>query len=286
MTEDGGRLTGLFVLGTSTGGVARHVLELTESLQALGHTITVAAPSSVGESFAFASAGAEFQAVEIRDRPHPRSDMQVVSQLRGLADDQDVVHAHGLRAGGLAVMALRRREVPLVVTLHNALLAEGVAGSPIRAAYLVLERLVARRADMVLGVCDELTQRLRQLGAKRTATAVVPAPSALVPSATPEDTRAGLDLGETPVVLCIARLAEQKGLPLLLDAMQLLQQQPPDLPLGTPPAVCLIAGDGPLAKRLAARISAEKLPVRLLGWRSDVADLLSIADVVVSAAVW
>jgi glycosyltransferase involved in cell wall biosynthesis len=48
----------------------------------------------------------------------------------------------------------------------------------------------------------------------------------------------------------------------------------------------LIAGDGPLHAPLQERIDRDRLPVRLLGWRDDVADLLSLADVVVSAAVW
>ena len=47
-----------------------------------------------------------------------------------------------------------------------------------------------------------------------------------------------------------------------------------------------MAGDGPLRAPLQARIDAEHLPVRLLGHRDDVPDLLAAADVVVSSAVW
>ena len=43
---------------------------------------------------------------------------------------------------------------------------------------------------------------------------------------------------------------------------------------------------GPLRDALQARIDAEHLPVRLLGHRDDVPDLLAAADVVVSSAVW
>ena len=48
----------------------------------------------------------------------------------------------------------------------------------------------------------------------------------------------------------------------------------------------VVAGDGPLRAPLQARIDAERLPVRLLGHRDDVPDLLAAADVVVSSAVW
>ncbi len=289
--EDGGRvpreesarpLRVLLLLGTSGGGVARHVRALAASLVQAGHVVRVAAPASVGEEFGFAAVGAAFAPVEIRERPHPRGDLKAVSAISRLAEDADVVHAHGLRAGGLAVLALRRQGVPLAVTLHNALLAEGVGGSPVRAAYAVLERLVARGADVVLGVSADLEARLRELGATDVRHAVVPAPAALAARSSPERTREVLGIAESAVVLCVARLAEQKGLPLLLDAVHMLTEGPA---LGRE-LVVLVAGDGPLRDRLAARIEADGLPVHLLGWRDDVGDLLTVADVVVSSAVW
>jgi glycosyltransferase involved in cell wall biosynthesis len=279
-TEAVARVDVLMVLGTSGGGVARHVRALATSLVASGHRVAVAAPASVLTEFDLAATGATTHAVEVRERPHPRGDVTVVAALGQLAEHADVVHAHGMRAGGLAVLALRRRATPLVVTLHNALLARGASGSPVRAAYAVLERLVARGADVVLGVSADLEQRLRELGARDVRRAVVPAPAALGARSTPQQVRADLGLTDEPVVLCVARLAEQKGLSLLLDAVALVSAE------SSRPPVVLVAGDGPLRERLAGRIAAEGLPVRLLGWRDDVGDLLTVADVVVSAAVW
>jgi glycosyltransferase involved in cell wall biosynthesis len=46
------------------------------------------------------------------------------------------------------------------------------------------------------------------------------------------------------------------------------------------------AGTGPLEAHLAARISTEGLPVRLLGHRPDVSNLLAAADVAVLASEW
>ncbi len=48
----------------------------------------------------------------------------------------------------------------------------------------------------------------------------------------------------------------------------------------------VIAGDGPQEAELAARIAAEQLPVRLLGRRTDIADLLAAADLCVLPSVW
>jgi glycosyltransferase involved in cell wall biosynthesis len=222
-------------------------------------------------------------AVEVSASPKPRDDLQAVRRIRRLARLADVVHAHGLRAGGLAVLARTgawRLRTPLVVTVHNALLAEGSA--QVRAAYAVLERLVARGADVVLGVSSDLEAGLARLGARDVRHAVVPAPAAPSPTSTPELIRSQLGVGDRLVLLCVARLAEQKGLPLLLDAVGLLASSA-DL---RDRVLVLVAGDGPLRMPLQERIDAEGLPVRLLGWRDDVADLLTVSDVVVSAAVW
>ena len=48
----------------------------------------------------------------------------------------------------------------------------------------------------------------------------------------------------------------------------------------------MVAGDGPLEAELTRRIDTERLPVRLLGRRTDVADLLAAADVAVLPSVW
>ncbi len=65
----------------------------------------------------------------------------------------------------------------------------------------------------------------------------------------------------------------QKGLPTLLDAAAV--RGPRGRRGGRAPACAL-----------EARIRAEGLPVRLLGRRDDVADLLAAADVALSTSVW
>ncbi|HET8616770.1 MAG TPA: glycosyltransferase [Actinomycetales bacterium] len=269
----------LLLLGTSTGGVGRHVLALARCLAVAGHHVTVAGPQETEDDFGFTSVGATFVPVETRDRPHPREDARAVKAVRELALRADVVHAHGLRAGGVAVLALRRSDVPLAVTLHNALLAKGIRGGPVVAAYAVLERLVARGAQVVLGVSSDLEDRLRQLGATDVRHAVIPAPDAGPVRRGAQEVRAELEAPDQRLVVCVARLAEQKGLPLLLDAAAVLRERRDDV-------LVVVAGDGPLRDRLQGRIDDERLPVRLLGWRDDVPDLMAAADVVVSSAVW
>ncbi|GAA0443069.1 glycosyl transferase [Acrocarpospora corrugata] len=258
----------VLVLGTSSGGVARHVRTLAGGLTGAGHDVLVAGPPATQADFGFTGTGAAFAALSFSDRPHPLNDLRTVRELRRLTRDADVVHAHGLRAGALAALA---GPPGLVVTLHNALTAGGAVG----AVYGVLERVVARRADRVLAVSPDLGERMRELGARRVGAAVVPAPELGGGGRSPEEVRR--ELGEGAVVLTVARLAQQKGLEVLLSAAA-----------GPYPEKVLfvVAGEGPLRAELEERIAAESLPVRLLGNRGDVGDLLRAAAVFVVPSRW
>ncbi len=263
------------VLATSAGGVGSHVHSVVAGLRERGANVVVLGPASVGELFDFGAAGARFSEVEISDRPHPYRDTRAMARLRKLTRDADVVHAHGLRAGGLA--ALARVRPPLVVTLHNASIAGGMIG----AAYGTLERIVARGATEILAVSPDLEDRMRELGARSVGRALVPAPPhrrSDDPAAQAE-LRAELGADGRPLIVVVARLADQKGLPMLLDAAGGWARR-------TPRPLVVIAGDGPLEDALQMRVGAEDLPVRLLGRRSDVPELLALADVAVVPSVW
>jgi glycosyltransferase involved in cell wall biosynthesis len=214
------------------------------------------------------------ETVEVADRPDPRLDLRAVRALRRLARRADVVHAHGLRAGALACLATTGVATPVVVTLHNAAPASRLT----RTVYAGLERVVARRAALVLGVSADLVTRMQELGAARTDPAVVAAPPPPAVSRTAAEVRSELGVASgTHLVVSVGRLAAQKNLGLLLDAVARL---------GDLTVLVAVAGDGPERASLEQRIAAEGLPVRLLGRRSDVPDLLAAADVVVSSADW
>ncbi|PRX52857.1 glycosyltransferase involved in cell wall biosynthesis [Nonomuraea fuscirosea] len=259
-----------FVLGTTTGGTGRHVLTLVEELVRRGHQVVVIGPRSVEEQFAFGGAGAGFVEVAVSDRPHPVNDLRAVLAVRRLTKGADVVHAHGLRAGALAGLARRGA----VVTLHNALTAGGFVGL----AYGVLERIVARRAGRVLVVSPDLGQRMTGLGARDVRAALVTAPVPRPPKRTPREVREELGAGERPILLTVARLAQQKGLETLLDVAA--------GPWRDARPLFVVAGEGPLRGELRRRIDAEGLPVTLLGHREDVPDLLGAALALVMPSRW
>jgi glycosyltransferase involved in cell wall biosynthesis len=294
-----------FVAGLATGGSARHVAALAAGCRAAGLAVSVLAPAPT-LALAGTAAGIETFALSISERPRPVSDMFAVARLRNrLASWRpDVVHAHGMRAGAVAGLAMtglamtgaasgglagtrvssrglrnpahRRRPPALAVTVHNA----PPAGRRSRLVYGVLERICARRADLVLCASADLAVRMRDLGAAEVHQFDVPAPVARQPS--PADVARARDdvgAGGRPVVLAVGRLAPQKGFDVLIEAAGRWRHREPQ-----PRTV--IAGDGPLAAELRAQAGRALADVVLLGPRQDVPALLEIADVVVVPSRW
>jgi glycosyltransferase involved in cell wall biosynthesis len=264
------------VLASSTGGVGQHVTYLIRGLSAAGATVTVCGPAATEEHFGFTRTGenTRFVPVEIPANPGPSDGRAIGALRRVLTGPIDVVHAHGLRAG--LVAALARPTQPLVVTWHNAVLATGLRGQASRLA----ERVVARAARVTLGASQDLVDRATALGATDVRLAPVAAPAAAPPRRGRAAVHAELGIErDRPMVLSVGRLHPQKRYDVLVDAAARWRALDPS-------PVVVIAGSGPAYLQLAARISAERAPVLLLGHRGDVPDLLAAADVAVVTSDW
>ena len=264
------------VLATSTGGVGAHVRSLITPLVASGADVHVLGPAATETLFGFTGAGARFTAVEIATGPDPVKDGRAALRLRRATSHADLVHAHGLRAGLVAVTAGLRRHVPTVVTLHNALLEPP---GPRRRVLDAIEDRICRRADLVLGVSPDLVARAMQAGARDARMAPAAAPPLPAPARPAAAVREELGAVGRPLILAVARLHEQKGFDVLLPAAARWAELDP-MPL------VVVAGEGPLEQSLRTQIAELGAPVRLLGRRSDVADLLGAADLVVLPSRW
>jgi glycosyltransferase involved in cell wall biosynthesis len=271
------------VLATSAGGVGSHVRTIVPAVRAAGATVRVCGAPATEELFGFTATGADFRPVGISTGLAPLADSRAVAQLRRAVKGFDLVHAHGLRAGLVAAVARRLssdRSRPLVLTLHNALQESSGAR---RRLLRSIEGATIRAADMVLAVSGDLADNARRAGARDVR--VVPALAPPLPPAgrSRDEVRdeLGLDAGR-PLVVAVGRLHPQKGYDVLLDAVARWEAGD----RVRPAPLVAIAGDGPLEAELAERIRAERLPVLLLGRRSDVADLLAAADLCVLPSRW
>lgn len=298
----------------AAGGVRAHIRQVSQLLAKDGHQVLLAGPSNVISPAPGAVSGACLRTYQIDIGARPSgADLKALRQLKQLAATAQVIHAHGLRAGALAVLAAKRlpaaKRPRVVVTLHNL----PVGSAPTRLVGKALHLVVVKGADYVLTVSPDLLEKAKQLGLKAGEIAVVPAPArgcadcgCMDHAAQPEISQASaqsLDAGSgvgtgsgvgagsgygassaasseaVPRVLTIARLAPQKGLDLLLEAATLIKQRGIDF-------TWLVAGDGPLKAQLNQQITTTDLPVKLLGRREDIGALLSQADVVVQTSYW
>ncbi|GAB3982399.1 hypothetical protein GCM10027615_65070 [Plantactinospora veratri] len=228
------------VLASSTGGVGQHVASLARGLVGAGMAVTVCGPAATEEQFRFTATGARFVPVEIPASPTPADARAVTALRRALAGPVDVVHAHGLRAGLVAVLA--RPAAPVVVTWHNAVLVGGLRGRLSR----LVERIVARRARVSLGASADLVERAAALGARDARLAPVAAPTLPAPRRSRSAVRAEFGVApDQPLILSVGRLHPQKRYDVLVDAAARWRELDP------PPAVA-IAGSGPSYLPLAA----------------------------------
>jgi glycosyltransferase involved in cell wall biosynthesis len=236
----------VLALGPSTGGIGRHVQALAGFLTTSGVDVTTIGPAETLDRFP----------------PGRRAEGLSIRTLRQIARDADVVHAHGVRAGLVAAVALWGRATPLVVTWHNLVGTGGRAGA-------LGQRFLAHRATVSLCVSPDLVEHVNALGG-RARLAPVGAARRSGSGRSVADVRRKLGLAsDTRLVLAVARLNRQKGLDVLREAARRL---PADV-------VVAVAGEGPERDRLGP-------PLRLLGGRDDVADLLAAADVVVLPSRW
>lgn len=295
----------------AAGGVRAHIRQVSQLLAKDGHQVLLAGPSNVISPAPGAVGGACLRTYQIDIGARPSgADLKALRQLKQLAASVEVIHAHGLRAGALAVLAAKRlpaaKRPRVVVTLHNL----PVGSAPTRLVGKALHLVVVKGADYVLTVSPDLLEKAKQLGLEAGEIAVVPAPArslsdcagtassetdfgttaSLDPASGP-GAGSGVDSGSgygassdtdcdaAPCLLTIARLAPQKGLDLLLEAATLIKQRGIDF-------TWLVAGDGPLKAQLNQQIDDAALPVKLLGRREDIGALLSQADVVVQTSYW
>ncbi|WP_413756549.1 glycosyltransferase family 4 protein [Streptomyces sp. MMBL 11-3] len=255
------------VLGGGSAGSSVHVRSLTSGLVARGVRVTVCAPAETDRAYDFTGAGADH--VPVPRRHDPAS----VAALRTACADADLVHAHGLHAALRASLALSGRRVPLVVTWHTRPSAEGARDRLLR----VLERRVARTASVVLGSSSDLVDRARSRGARDARLSAVALPARRGGAADEHaerlrpKARAELGTVDRPLLMAVGSLDRHRGYDTLLDATRAWRRLDP-VPL------LVIAGEGPLRGALQRRIEDEGLPVRLIGRRDDIGELLAAAD--------
>lgn len=257
------------VLGPSAGGIRRHVAVLSRVLAERGADVVVGGPPGVMTGLDAGGA----RVVDVPVGPVARLVAALVT-VRRLCRGADVVHAHGLTAGWVTVLA--KPAAPVVLTVHNLVLDE-VAGR--RAAVLRrLQSALARRVDAVIAVSPEIAVAFVGVPTE----VILPVSDPPVPRRDRDDVRA--ELGCPPggrLVVVVARLHPQKDLAGFVTAWA-------DVSAGRPDARAAVVGDGPLRSELERAVARAGVAgtLRLAGPSPHAVDQIAAADVVASSSLW
>jgi glycosyltransferase involved in cell wall biosynthesis len=227
--------------------------------------------------------GAGFEVVRLahmRPEISPREDARALGELmaelrRGRFD---VVHTHSSKAGALGRIAAHRVGVPAIVHTFHGFPFHNFQASPVRAAYVEIERRLGRITDQFLAVGGAVAAQaisLKIAPAER----IRAIASAIDPNVTPLSpasrlaARRLLDLpDDAQVVGTVGRLAPQKAPEDMVAAIDSIARSG---------AYCVWVGDGPEREKIQRLIDRKALGGRflLLGERRDVGRILPAFDV-------
>ena len=197
-----------------------------------------------------------------------------LTDLRGRLRDYDIVHVHSpLLAGAvrLLVRTLPRGRRPAVVsTEHNV-------WSNFSRPTRLLNAVTGGMDDKRWAVSGEVKRSMWPRLAQRTEVLRhgINLGTTLPRASSRTETRRQLGISsDAPVVICVANLRKEKDYPNLMRAAQQVLEHEPD-------AVFLAVGQGPLEAELSELHTRMGLGdrFRFLGYREDVRELLSAADV-------
>lgn len=216
-------------------------------------------------------AAAEVLVREVASRPELLS----VARTSGAA----IVHTHGVRANAEGALLRRVSGLRHVVTVHSRL-DQDYRSQWRRLAARMLDDPGLKGASALIAVSGAIREDLIARGAPAQAIAIV---ESGVAEASSPWTRAELHRAfaipdDHLVLVSVARHHPVKGLDVLISALGVLARDP-----RSPAFTTLLMGEGPETEALREQVRKEDLAgrVQFLGYRSDVRDVLSGADLFV-----
>ncbi len=189
----------------------------------------------------------------------------------------DVIHTHTAKAGFLGRIASIVSLQPSirVHTFHGHLLS-GYFGIYKKSLVILVEKTLAIITDQLLAVGDKVRQDLLKEGIGNSQKFKLMPP--------------GLEINELPnkkdaqaiyglpsqVLQCafIGRVTKIKRPDRFLDVVAEIKKRRIEIEF-------LVVGDGELLEACRERIAAEELPVKVLGWQSDMERVLAVSDIVI-----
>jgi glycosyltransferase involved in cell wall biosynthesis len=201
--------------------------------------------------------------------------ISLIKEIRGFKPH--VIHTHTAKAGFLGRIAsiISLHPSIRVHTFHGHLL-NGYFGTFKRRLVITAEKVLATFTHELLAVGDKVRQDLLAVGVGKTKKFGL-MPPGLEISRIPNKKHSQESYGlSTASLQCayIGRVTQIKRPDRFLDVVTEIKKRQINLDF-------FIAGDGELLEKCRERIIAEELPVKVLGWQSNIERVLSAADIVI-----
>jgi glycosyltransferase involved in cell wall biosynthesis/ribosomal protein S18 acetylase RimI-like enzyme len=274
----------LHIVGDSRyGGIARIILGLGRIAKSNGWQVDVLATDATVQHVLRQADLGVINLDVIHREIRPLRDLAGLLRLHRFLrrERYTLVHTHTSKAGFIGRLAAWLAGVPAIVhTVHGFAFHEQ-SPATVRMFYTRLERMAARWCDRIVSVSQFHRGWALELGICGPAQ-IEAIPNGITPQARKVTLERGtlrrnLGVGDQELfILSVARLAPDKGLANLIEAAAILRP-------GERKFHVVIAGDGPgraQLERLVRKLGLSDL-VTFLGFRQDVDQLLTAADLVV-----
>jgi len=204
-----------------------------------------------------------------------RAFLSLIREIRSFKPH--VIHTHTAKAGFLGRIASIVSFHPSirVHTFHGHLL-NGYFGSFKRFLVVLAEKILAMFSHQLLAVGDKVRQDLLAAGVGRIEKFSLMPPGLQIidlPNKAASQDFYGLSSQKLACAF-IGRVTKIKRPDRFLDVVSEIESRGLNIEF-------FIAGDGELLENCRARISAGDLPVKVLGWQSNIEKVLTVADIVV-----
>ena len=264
---------------TNIGGAGRVILNYLNYTDRSRFETLVAVPRGSLLKEPLEKAGAKVYEVDgMADRSYHKDDVKLLQTLIREVKP-DLVHTHGALSGRIAA---KRCHVPVVYSRHSAFPVPAKLRYP--PGRWVNKLVNEHYADRIIAVSPATRDNLTDGGISPKKITVVMNGVAPVERISPEERaqlRSQLNIPEGCVVFGIlARIEDYKGHLYLVEAARLLKER------GVTGFRVLIAGTGAFEGQVAQAIEKDQVGdvVNMLGFRSDVAQLLGALDVQLNAS--
>ena len=201
--------------------------------------------------------------------------LSLVKEIRNFKPH--VIHTHTAKAGFLGRIAsvISLQPSIRVHTFHGHLL-NGYFGSLKRSMIIVAEKILAMFTHQLLAVGDKVMRDLLKVGIGIPEKFEVMSPGLEISKLLNKNEARSFYGLATPIVQSafIGRVTQIKRPDRFLDVVSELKHRGVEIEF-------FMAGDGNLLEVCRERIAREDLPVKILGWQTDMERVLSAADIVI-----